>query len=456
MKSSLHLDKTWALPRAYWGALGTGFALAALGLLFSRFDLTLLGLPLLLCVLVAQQQRPTRRTIGQFSTPNAGTYKLQLFDGNYSPVASDARVSDDAKFADENDASYGVSNVNAEAVQLRVFSPGYRPTTLVALPRDFHLKLSSQRTGPHPTFTAHARGYGAFNLWEEEPWHAEATENFGLPTAHALGQLPSPTRLRGLTGARISRRLGDGGELRDIAPMRPGDSLRRVDWRATGKRSPNLDQLHVRRTFSNAEGIAELVIDSRDDVGPDLETWRGSGPLRVDDLTSLDLARHAAASVASALITVGDRVGLEDLAYQRRPVAAATGQRQLRRIQQALAVSAPHGEPAAVVRPPRLPGDAVIYLFTTLLDDTPLTLAAGWIEQGNPVIVVDTLPKVRPGRSGNLNLAWRITTLERSQRLATLRARSVPVIPWQTADSLIPATELTKIARAQAKTRGRR
>jgi len=426
--------RNWAAPGVYWGALGLGFGLAAFGLLMQRFDLVLIGMPLLLTLLLARKARPERRTQGEFraasSEPTdvvAGPYVLSI------PAAE-----------------------NAEYVQVRMYSPGHQTTTVVTEPRDLPLELNSKRTGPHSTFSAQARGYGHAGMWIEEAWDAQAPDAVGMPTSFALGLLPPPKKLRGLTGARHSRRIGDGGELRDIAPMRPGDSLRRVDWRATGRRSPELDQLYVRRTFSNAEGIAELVIDSRDDVGPDLETWRGTGVLRVDDVTSLDLARHAAASVAAALIAAGDRVGLEDLAHQRRPVASATGQRQLRRIQQALALSAPHGRPAEVVRPPRLPADAVIYLFSTLLDDTALKLTAGWVEQGNPVIVVDTLPRVRPGRVANLVLAWRIMTMEREDRIATLRSRAIPVIPWQAADSLVASTELTKIARAQAKTRGRR
>jgi len=419
----------------------------ALGLLFSRFDLALIGLPLVLATNLIQVNRRPGRTSGEFVTASA-------------PTGGDAIVGMDSDIAVDREANrfrFALSATpGVEAVQIRIFAPGHRPTTILTAPRDIPLNLNSNRTGSQPSYYVQARGYGPFGLQIEEIWTAEAPDTFGLPTAFPLGQMPAPARLRGLTGARGSRRIGEGGDLRDIATMRPGDSLRRVDWRATGRRSPDLNQIYVRRTFSVAEGIAMLVIDSRDDVGPDLATWRGTGQIRPDDLTSLDLARHAAASVAGALIAAGDRVGLEDLAYRRRPVPAATGQRQLKRIQQALALSAPHGEPAEVVRPPRLPADAVIYLFSTLLDDTPLALTAGWIDQGNPVIVVDTLPKVRFGRSEPLALAWRITALERERRVAKFRTLAVPIIPWQSADSVIPAAELTKIARAQARTRLRR
>jgi uncharacterized protein (DUF58 family) len=173
-----------------------------------------------------------------------------------------------------------------------------------------------------------------------------------------------------------------------------------------------------------------LVIDSRDDVGPDLHTWRGTEPQRVDEPTSLDLARHAAASVASALITVGDRVGIEDLARRRRPLTPATGRRHLRRIVHALALAAPVGEPTKRVRPPQVPADSIVYLFTTLLDDAPLALVEQWTEQGIPVVVVDTLPAVQPVEERHLRLAWQVTRMERADRKHFLTARGIPVLRW--------------------------
>jgi uncharacterized protein (DUF58 family) len=414
-----------------------GYALLVLGILFQRLDLALLGMPLLLAILMVPSLAPRRITSGEFQAAQPAK-SSSITAGNTGYPLTIA------------------STPGADTTQIRAFAPGHRPTTLVTNRSEIELFHDSKRTGPQPTFTVQGRSYSAFDVLVEEPWVAQGKDLLGLPTASPLSQLPAPNRLRGLTGARNSRRIGDGGELRDIATMRPGDSLRRVDWRATGRRSPELEQLYVRRTFSHAEGIAELVIDSRDDVGPDLETWRGSGPQRVDEHTSLDYARHAALSVATGLLAAGDRVGMEDLAFQRRPVAASSGQRQLRRIQQALASAAPHGEPTEVVRPPRLPADAVIYLFSTLLDDTPLTLVDGWIDQGNPVIVIDTLPQVKAGRNASLALAWRIITLEREYRVRVLASRGVPIIPWRQADSTIPAGELAKVARTQARARGRR
>ncbi|WP_233275856.1 hypothetical protein [Isoptericola variabilis] len=53
-----------------------------------------------------------------------------------------------------------------------------------------------------------------------------------------------------------------------------------------------------------------------------------------------------------------------------------------------------------------------------------------WRETGHGVVVVDTLPDVRPARGEHMRIAWRITRMEREERLAHLAAEGVPVVRW--------------------------
>jgi uncharacterized protein (DUF58 family) len=219
--------------------------------------------------------------------------------------------------------------------------------------------------------------------------------------------------------------------------------------------SPELDQLYVRRTYSTAEAGAMLVVDSRDEVAGDLTTWRGSEPIRLDQPTSLDLARQAAASIATALISSGSRVGFEDLATNRRPLTPATGQRHLRRLLYALALSTPFGSSNAFrLRPPQLPNDVIVYLFTTLLDDTPVQLTRSWRDAGMPVVVIDTLPGVAAVKEFNLRLAWRIVKMERDDRKRELELLGVPVLRWARSERQAAITRLE--AMSQAADRGHR
>ncbi|GAB2469821.1 DUF58 domain-containing protein [Xylanimonas ulmi] len=400
---------TWRPTRAAALAGVTGLGVLVAGVLFGRPDVALMGVPLVLGALLGRLAPPVAPTVASFD--DAGR------EAGPGEIAETLRV----------------TAPEADVAHVRVYAPGHRPATVVVAgrgERTLPLRLATVRTGPQTTFRADVRGGAAFDAYAEDTHPAEAPSRLVLPEASRLGRVPLPTRLRGLTGPRTSRRLGDGAELRDVHPLAPGDPLRRVDWRTTARLSPTLDALYVRRTLATAEAAAVLVVDSRDDVGPDLRTWRGSEPLRVDEPTSLDLARHAAASVATALVDAGDRVGLEDLARRRRPLAPAAGRRHLRRIVHALALAAPVGAPAHRVRAPQVPADAIVYLFTTLLDDAPVRLAQAWAEQGVPAVVVDTLPDVRPVPERHLVLAWRITSMERADRVRALDSLGVPVVRW--------------------------
>jgi uncharacterized protein (DUF58 family) len=426
-------DPVWRRTPTGVAGVVTGVVVLAVGLLGGRADVAVLGVPLLLAA--AWNGRPGAPLA---TTPARETAVRLVPDaGTDQPGELGAVLQLDPPF-------------EAEVVQVRVAAPGHRPVDLLvpAGPRELSLRLATVRTGPQATFVADVRGYGPAGATAEDPIRAAAPESLVLPAAMPLGRVPLPARLRGLTGPHGSRRLGDGGDLRDVHPFTPGDRLRRIDWRTTARRSPDLDELYVRRTHSTAEATTMLVLDSRDDVGPDLRTWRGSGARRVDEPTSLDLARHAAASIATAVVDAGDRLGLEDLGRRRRPLPAAGGRRQLRRVHHGLAMSSPWGAPQRRLRPPQLPADAIVYLFSTLLDDEPLLLARTWREQGHRVVVIDTLPDVRPVHEEHLQIAWRVTSMERADRVRQLVSEGVLVVPWAGTERASARTRLEARTRA--------
>ena len=395
--------------------VAAGVILLALGLLAGRADIASFGVPLVVGALWTG--RPGAWTAARPATPTDATLESSAEPAVAGELAATLHL-------DPPPA--------AELVHVRVRAPGHRQAEVVvpADRRRLDLRLHAVRTGPQATFTADLRGYGPGGSTAEDPLSFAASDRLVLPGSMRLARVPLPNRLRGLTGPHSSRRLGDGSELRDVHPFTSGEPVRRIDWRTTARRAPDLDTLYVRRTYADAEAAAVLVLDSRDDVGPDLRTWRGSGDRRVDEATSLDLARHAAASVATALIGAGDRVGLDDLGRRRRPLPPAGGRRHLRRLLYALALSHPVGTPPRRLRPPQLPGDAIVYLLTTALDDESLTLVRHWRDSGHPVVVIDTLPDIHRVHSDHLRIAWRITRMEREDRLRHMRAQGVPVIHW--------------------------
>ncbi|WP_370524179.1 DUF58 domain-containing protein [Cellulomonas sp. APG4] len=321
-----------------------------------------------------------------------------------------------------------------DAARVRVSRPGHGAVeALVDVPlrRELDVTAASVRTGAQPLFRVEHQGVGGGAALTGPVGEAPADSVLVLPRGRTMPALPLPSRLRGLTGQHEARRPGDGGGLRDIHPLMPGESMRRVDWRVTARRSPGLEQLYVRRTLTLSEALVTLVVDSRDDVGPDPATWSGTRLIRPDDATSLDLARQAAVTVAEGYLAAGDRVGVEDLGVRRRALRAGAGRRHLDRVVHQLAVLRPEGEPRRRLRPPHVPAGSLVYLFSTFLDPEPAELAVVWRRAGHRVVAVDVLPRLREqGMDRRERLALRIVRVERQDRLADLVGAGVEVVEW--------------------------
>ncbi len=401
------------------GALA-GLGLLLLGVVTQRTDVTALGVPLVLGVAWNWARRPRDAAVVRF--------------GSLSQTSRPGVV---AHSLDVTPAR-GVSTV-----LLRATAPGHRPVSALVScerPRRVELSIFTVRTGVRDMFALDYLQGGPDGVVRSDPAPLGPVSVTVLPGSRPLGQVPLPVRLQGLTGPHGSRRTGDGGDLHDINLFVPGDRLRRIDWRVTARRSAQrsggdpqqLSELYVRRTFATADATVMLVLDSRDDVGPDVSTWGDATLVREDEATSLDIAREAATSVARAYLDQGDRVGLEDLGRLRRPMAPAGGRQQLHRLTQRLALAQPEGEPKRRQRAPRLPSGALIIVFSTFLDEDAARLAQLWRHAGHRVVAVDVLPRMAhdplPPR---VLTAYRIVRMERGDRLVSLARTGVEVVHWE-------------------------
>ncbi|NLE71507.1 MAG: DUF58 domain-containing protein [Actinomycetales bacterium] len=412
----------WAPGAALVWTAGAALLLLALGALLGRPDVALLGVAPGVSAAWAVWARPRGEVwVDPGDVPDPGTGELTR--------------------------SYRLTvPPGCTAVRLRVSRPEHGTTeALVAVPGRRELVLSARtvRTGPQPLFTVEHQGLGGGGMLVGPVGEEPADLVTVLPVGRGMPALPLPRRLRGLTGQHDSQRPGQGGGLRDVHPFLPGDDTRQVDWKVTARRSPRLEQLYVRRTFALGEALVVLVVDSRDDVGPDPLTWGGMHPIRPDDATSLDIARQAAVTVAEGYLAVGDRVAVEDLGVHRRTLRPGTGRRHLDRVVQQLAMVAPEGDPPRRVRPPRLPTGSLVYVFSTFLDPEAADMARAWRRQGLAVFAVDVLPRVRTGRLDSRHwLAYRLVTLERRDRLADLTATGVEVLHWADVDGTTERLQL--------------
>lgn len=415
-------------PSAVAAPVAVAGVLLVVGVLTGRVELAGLALPLLLTVAWGWSRRPR------------GFGSVTLAARLSSSAGEPGRLAGDITWT----PAPGV-----EGLQVRVSGPGHRPArALLAVPepaapgddpatRVVPVSIGSVRTGRRAVFLLDRVEVAPQHVVEHTVVRRGPVELTVLPRARSLREVPLPVRLQGLTGPHGSRRLGEGGDLHDVNLFGPGDRLRRIDWRVTTRRAAQtardgtIAELYVRRTFATADAAVMLVLDSRDDVGPDIGTWDDASRVRESEPTSLDHARNAALTFARRYLDAGDRVGLEDLGRLHRPVAPAGGRRQLQRLTERIARAEPEGEPKPRRRVPRLPSGALIMVFSTFLDDDAARFATVWRTAGHRVVAVDVLPVLRTARvSEQLEVAHRIIAMERADRLGDLVAAGVELVAW--------------------------
>lgn len=422
----------WKITANAFHAAVVGVVIVAVALVLSRPDVAVLGIPLILSL------------VWSAARPPQGPVRLRLGRPGAVPDSPDVA------------ATLSVSPVaNVPSVRIRVSAEAHHPIEALIdsrRPRELDASLTTARTGRRRMFLVDYAGVGSDTVYRSEPSHVGPESIVLLPQAGGLREIPLPFQLHGLTGAHVSRRVGDGGDLRDIAVFQPGDRLRRIDWKTTAKRGlvggVGTD-LYVRRTHATADAHVMLVLDARDNVGPDVATW-STGEVNPMDMTSLDIARRAAATLARHYLGQGDRVGLVDIGRNRRPLLPAGGRRHLHRIIHHLATTEPDTEPRRYVRAPQIPSGVLVVVFSTFLDDSYAEMARLWRHDGHRVLAVDALPRLVTKRlTPHAHMALRVMWMERLDRIDDMRQSGVEVIRWMEDPELgaDPMASLATLAR---------
>ena len=414
--------------------------LAAAGLLMARIDLALLALPLAVSLSWSWARRPDRTGVA--------TATLTL-DGPKDSVI-------DVTLAIEAPAG-----VDAIVLRYRALTGEAHEIVVAGPPSgDLSMPLSLLHSGPQELFHVEYRFLGLDGATLSLPEEPLVASQVVAPRSTAIGRLPLPLRLQGLTGTHESARAGDGGDFRDIHPFTAGDRLRRIDWKATARRSQSAADLYVRRTAALSDATVLIVLDSRDDVGEQVAEW-SRNTATAKGFSSLDVAREAASSIAVGYIAAGDRVGFQDLSSRNRMVAHAGGSRHLWRLLRTIEITVPTALPFRRVRPPIVPPGALVYVLSSLLDDEVVHLTLRWLANGHRVIAVDVLPAARFDRTTRYErVAHRIVMMERDERIRTLQARGVELLRWSEGGTLLSRRVqlqlLSRPARTSVRTTGRR
>lgn len=407
------VQPTWRKTMTIEVALVLGLVLATAGTLMSRVDVVLIALPLLACAAIGLDTKPAAAAQSRVRVNVTRTAEAEAIGEHVFSVDVDAPT-------------------GTELVHLRLTLLGGRTYQLIVGPNATVTgRLPVLHSGPQRVVALDYRLMGTDGAWLSLPVPRALAQQVVPPEIVPIESIPLPHRLTGLTGTHGSARPGDGGEFRDLHAFAAGDRLRRIDWKATARRSQGLGDLYVRRTDAMSDATVIVVIDSREDVGERVGRWSGA-PSDEDGLRAMDVAREAAVSLAAAAIGAGDRVGLLDIASHHGVVRAGSGKRHLDRILRRIALSEPSGTPFNRRRAPVVPAGAIVYLVSTFLDDEASSVAVLWRAGGHRVIAVDVLPAPQlDGCEIHTQLAHRIVMAERRPRIAGMQANGVELFRWQ-------------------------
>lgn len=235
----------------------------------------------------------------------------------------------------------------------------------------------------------------------------------------------------GIVGAHRSPHRGDGSDLADVREFRPGDRLKRINWRVTSRFGP----LHVNSTLTERDTEVLIVADTLLDVAP-------ADP---EAATSLDATVRAIAAISRHYVGFGDRVAIHDLGLRIGRVRPGSGPRQARVVLNVLSrASRGRFEWQLPRKVPHLVSGTLVFFCSPLLEREAVDELVRLRRLGAEVVGVDTLPEgvgqladVRSfGRDSYLGEAWVLRRMERDGVLAQLRTLGIPVVPWRGTGSL--------------------
>ena len=294
--------------------------------------------------------------------------------------------------------------------------------------------------GVHEVGTVVARSRDRWNIRAWEQPHVDRKAVRVYPRVTPLRSLPRPMHTQTSVGDYVAAALGDGIEPGDVRQFAPGDRLRQINWRASLRR----DTLYVTEHHREHNADVVLMLDTLAEVGAPSET-------------TLDLAVGAAASLATAYLARKDRVGLITYGGTIDWVKPARGRAQYERIADTLlrasVVFTYVSKDLAFVPPRVLPAHALVVAVTPLLDlrftRSALDLAARGFDVAVIVVFpVDVTRRVLRGSPVD-QLACRLWTLERRERLDAFRRHGIAVVEWHPSEPLEIALAAQRRRRAQ-------
>jgi len=277
-----------------------------------------------------------------------------------------------------------------------------------------------------------------FRSWEGRLGEAQMLRVY--PSEESLLSLVPPLETQVSTGNQVARARGEGIEFADLREWRPGDRLRRVNWRASALRG----ELWVNEQHPERNTDVVLFLDTFAEA-------------RVQGRSTHDRVVRAAATLAHAYLQRKDRVGLVGFGGVLAWTVPESGLRQLYAIVDTLLTSDivhSYALRGVDVLPPRtLPPKALVLALTPLLDERTAGALLDLRARGYDLIVVEVSPLdlLAPAPGSQAELVHRLWQLSREALRWRYEQVGVPVVTWREGMPLAAALEEVKALRRLAR-----
>ena len=303
--------------------------------------------------------------------------------------------------------------------------PGLRWTGGERLLRPAHgrlaerLELRAERWGGHRLDTFQVRAHDRLGLFT---WRGEVAADEQLrvyPPAEAVRRLALPLETQPGAGAIRSRARGEGLEFAEVRPYQPGDHVRRINWRASGRRSA----LMVNEHHPDRSSDVVLFVDAFSELEPGVDS-------------PLVAVVRLAAAIAQAHLRRRDRVGVVGFGGVVRWLQPGSGTAQVYRVLDALIdtrARLSYAWKGLTAVPPRtLPAHAQVLAVTSLTDERTTAALESLAARGYDLSVIEVGPPayLPPADSEPERRARRVYEMRRAVVRDRFFARGVAVAGW--------------------------
>ena len=286
--------------------------------------------------------------------------------------------------------------------------------------RTIELQARCKRWGAHLVGELFLRAHDRLDLFGYEGTLDRRRPLKIYPRAEELRSLVTPLDTQVFTGNQVARTKGEGIEFADLRRYAYGDSLRRINWRASARRQELwVNEMHPERNT---------------DVIVFLDTFVEA---REEDESTLDVGVRAAATLADRYLKRKDRVGLISFGGYLNWLLPGSGLVQLYRIIDSLLdteIILSYAWKGVDVIPPRtLPPKALIFAVTPLLDERAVTTLLDLRARGFDLAVIEVSPVgfASSAKGEREELAYRLWQLKREALRARYERVGVPVVEWR-------------------------